>query len=297
MAAFTLAIIAYRGDRTAAQREFFSAIRRRTPEVLESFRAKILPVIKKICDEGSVGKKFVTVMYPLIWDWSAQHHLVTGDRVMPLAETSRGLSKSEIKAKRASFQDSAEQTFFFPFALWAILGTLAVWHEDANSAGLDWDLPYWPYPIEDCSEILRLRTLDSEFEISDLFTPPNKTVRVPFRFQCTAWNSLQETRAAAKKRILAQFTQALDQQLDQAEKLQRLFGVPVAPAKISTDHFDWLVLYQVCQQPFGQIAKGDPTNRDPQAVTDGVKDAAKRVIGPGWKRWLRSPKPGRPKAI
>jgi hypothetical protein len=66
---------------------------------------------------------------------------------------------------------------------------------------------------------------------------------------------------------------------------------------MSAEHFTWLVQYQVRQQPFARIANNDPSRPETPAVTDGVKDAAQLVIGPGWKRWLRPSKPGRPKTL
>src|SRR4029077_18802660 len=97
--------------------------------------------------------------------------------------------------------------------------------------------------------------------------------KVPFQFQCPAWNPIRETKGQATIRILAEARKALKQHLEQVHNLMRAFDVSTAPVRLSPEHFDWLVLYQVGGRPFRQIAR-DFGKRDAQTVANGVKDAA-----------------------
>lgn len=284
-------------DRTPAQRAFFSAIKRKAPEVLESLHDEILPAFKRLCDAGSVGRRLYLELYPLVWDWAVHHQIITGDRLIPVIETCRGLSDVEIEAKYTAFGNSPEQTFFFSWAWFAIVGTMVDWIVDPRKKNaLEWTMPIWPYPIGDGWGLLSLRTnLDQPIQLEDLFIEPKKSTAIPFTFSVAAWNPRREPRGKAKDRILAQVVNDLDRQMDQVEALMRHFDVPKAPTKFNTDHFDWLVLYQIHGKHFAEIAEADPHKPNHQTIADGVKDAALLVIGPAWKHWLRPSKPGRPK--
>jgi hypothetical protein len=58
-------------------------------------------------------------------------------------------------------------------------------------------------------------------------------------------------------------------------------------------HFDWLVQYQVQGKLFNEIAK--QSGAKTPSVFEAVRGAAERVIGPGWKGWLRRASRGRPR--
>jgi hypothetical protein len=308
------------GDRTVAHREFFGAIKRKAPAVLQSLHDEILPDFianwDSYCPNAMIlGDKAIfgiqdsgpenqgnnerkpdfrrRLLYALLWDWAARHHLVTGDRFVPAVETCPGLNEEEFQKRVDAFWSSSEATFFVPWAWYALVQTLTEWRSaDPRSADLDWTMPYRPYPIkaDDCA-ILWASMQRSDFELSDLFTAPNQYTGT-FQFNTSGWNPSQETRAEGKKRILAELTQELDRKLDRTEQDMKVFGLCPTPAKLNTEHFDWLVLYQVCEQNFARIGKDH--DRDAQSVADGVKDAAELVIGPASERWLRPPRPGRP---
>jgi hypothetical protein len=125
--------------------------------------------------------------------------------------------------------------------------------------------------------------------------PAPKPDDAGYHFHCRKWDLLQETRAKARERILAEVSSQLEVELDREEKRAAGANLESGMKKVALDHFEWLVLYQVKSWPFGRIAKGHSTRRDSQTVSDAVKDAAQLVIGPGWEQWLRPRKPGRPK--
>lgn len=282
------------GDNTPAQREFFRAIERSAPEVLVSLRKRLLPEFRRCCETDKPDEERVWDLYEPAWDWAAGHGLVVGERLIPLDLTCRGLSQAERQARDAALVGSCEQTFFFPFAFFAIWGTLKAWHDDPRGKGDEWVLPHWPYAIDGC-DLLMLRTRLPGFRISDLFIAPNTETRVPFRFRCGGWNPFQEKRLAAKKRILAEAKKALDAYMRQVKKLMTAFDVSPAPVRQSPEHFDWLVLYQLGGKRYGQIAKHDDVALETQAIADGIRKAAMQVVGPNWKKWLRPSEKGRPK--
>jgi len=296
------------GDRTPAQREFFFAIQRKAPEVLESLRDKILPSFKisthdyrpqkgrSSLDNPAPRKKGLADFYLVVWAWAKEHHLVTGNSVLS-EPRSRKVSDRDIESQSKLSNESPEKTFFFSWAWLAILGTLYAWSDDPEKCRkLELELPHWPYPIGEGWGLMSVLKGTEGFTINDLFVPPFKTIEhLPFRFQCPGWNPLQEKRDEARQRILKQLECDLDLRMDQAENLVKLFDFTVAPAKVSTDHFDWLVQFQIQEKTFYRISKDDPAEPDPQTVSDGVKSAAYLVIGPAWETWLRQPRPGRPK--
>jgi hypothetical protein len=287
------------GDRTPAQREFFCAIRRSAPEVLESLRNAILPAFKRIISENRSGEAWIfTQLYPLLWNWAQDHHLVTGERFIRPSETCCHLKELEVAERIKAFDDEApEKTFFFSWAWIAIVATLAEWCDDsAKLQNLDWELPFRCYPIGTGRDMLQLGTLDDNFLLEDLFNPPKSAAEsVPFTFSCPGWDPFQEPRAKARHRILQQFELDLDRQLKQVESLVSAFHAEKAPAKMTSAHFDWLVQYQVKGWTYTAIAESDSNEPDKQTVWDGAVDAAEKVIGRRWKEWLRRSKIGRPK--
>ncbi|MFL5530789.1 MAG: hypothetical protein ACJ8BC_02270, partial [Gemmatimonadales bacterium] len=72
-----------------------------------------------------------------------------------------------------------------------------------------------------------------------------ETEGVRWEFICPAWNPLNETRDKFTKRTLERIERELERKLDQTESLMAAVGNQKAPGTVSTDHFDWLVQYQV----------------------------------------------------
>jgi hypothetical protein len=282
------------GDRTPAQQEFFRAIRRKAPWVLQSLNEKLLPRFQRYRTRQAEDKHLFDLYGPA-WDWAAAHHIVNGDRLYPVWETCCGISDTDGTARAAAFEGSSEETFFFPWAFFAIWGTLKNWHDNPKEANRDWVLPYWPYPIEDASKWLMMKTRDPSFKISDLFSLPKGR---QFQFRCPSWNPLRETRAHVRHRIINAVKKEIDVHLDEATKLMELMEAKRVPVRQSREHFDWLVIYQVNCKSYAEIAKHhlDVNEGNRQTVTDGVKSAAEQVVGRDWKRWLRPSPPGRPKA-
>jgi hypothetical protein len=104
----------------------------------------------------------------------------------------------------------------------------------------------------------------------------------------------------------------LEKQVDaQLEKQQRsLAGKPYIEEvtdKVEKSHFEHLVLYQIRGMSFTQAAKFvereiNPTHEDASlkkcdtaAITWGIKDAARRLVGDDFRAWLRPATLGRPR--
>ena len=98
----------------------------------------------------------------------------------------------------------------------------------------------------------------------------------------------------------------LRQQMDRHEINADLLGLERIPRKLSTEHFNWLALYQVKGMRYAEVARVvQPTwpTKDTdlknltETVRSGIQDAAQLVVGLSWKSWLRQGKPGRPKSV
>jgi hypothetical protein len=66
-----------------------------------------------------------------------------------------------------------------------------------------------------------------------------------------------------------------------------------SPPYFDPEHFVWVAQFQVLQQPYEQIAR--KTKKSRQAVYNGVAAAARYLVGPRFRRWLRVSPRGRPK--
>ncbi len=112
-----------------------------------------------------------------------------------------------------------------------------------------------------------------------------------FTFTHPGWEPTEDTRANAARAIRAEFKKRLSEYLDEIDHLARHRGyVPTPKKRVGDDHFDWLVMYQVQELSYPQIARRVCLER--QSVTDGIKDAARLIDLP-----LRPPSPvGRPRA-
>jgi len=168
---------------------------------------------------------------------------------------------------------------------------LATWARGGDSAGLTWTLPN-----RDCDLGLILdgvKHLDRQLEA---VVSAEETL-TEYEFRATMWNPYSETRAECIRRVLQKVKRDLEAVLDRTEHLCQAVGLEKTPRVTAREHFDWLVLYQVQGVPFSQIGQRENPTREPQSIADGVKTAAAHVIGPGWERWLRPGRPGRPRKI
>jgi hypothetical protein len=257
----------YRDDRASAQVAFFEAIHRSAPEALEALRDNVLARIRGNVAGGMAVDRAIGRVDNDLLAWALEWRLVDSDDVF-----------------RWSFEYS-----WIRKAAWQILRH---WHEHPKKATtLD-------YPSELHLRHEMYETVETPEEFVQRFLKPDPAPKpddAGYHFHCRKWDLLQETRAKARARILAEVSSQLEVELDREEQRANEAGLTSGMKKIAQEHFDWLVLYQVKAWPYGRVAKVPGSRRDPQTVSDGVKDAAQLVIGPGWEQWLRPGRPGRPR--
>jgi hypothetical protein len=248
-------------------------------------------------------------LYPLTWDWAKKHHLVAGERLLSYRFSYVGLTEEEIEKRRNAFNSSPELTFFVSFAWFAILASLDDWRVNAASQKvLEWKLPQRPPRIGDAWGALSATGFLSSMSVSavtaTLISMSSEPIIVrPFEerpksiknFQCPLWDPLEEKRSTFRRQAIEHLTRELDIQLDQSESAMRCLGKLKVPRKVSTEHFDWLVDYQLLGNSFPEIKRTARDASSRQTVDQGVKDAAEAVVGPCWKKWLRPGKRGRPR--
>jgi hypothetical protein len=316
------------GDRTPAQREFFRSIERVAPEVLKSLHDEILPRFQEMVGDKKNFQRMVALndrdiepdwlwlslgpriapppeLYQLIWDWAARFRLVQGKRLLPaLCTLADVTSEDEAMARLAEYEVSSEKLFFYSWAFFAIIKTLADWAYDPEKPTLlTWTLPNRPYPVGPEWGWSFRGVHNMTFD--DLFTPVRES-DLTLDFRCPAWIPTRETRAAAKRRIMLQLEKDVDLAFDQQENLMQLIGCPVASGTSTKEHFDWLVMYQVQERNYHEIGRlyVEQRNEDfrdkkviksaSQTVTDGIRNAARQILGDDiWRHWLRPAPRGR----
>jgi hypothetical protein len=98
--------------------------------------------------------------------------------------------------------------------------------------------------------------LERERAISFIYTP--------------AWDPTVETRAQARARVIRDFEQYLDIQLDDIESKATSRGFVPMKVKRESEHFDWAVRVQVGRESRASVARSVP--RSPDAVKEAVAD-------------------------
>ena len=93
-----------------------------------------------------------------------------------------------------------------------------------------------------------------------------------FAFEHEGWESIKITRAEAEQKLRAAFEVDLSAYLDRMERLAAARGLVPAPQKRGTEHFEWLVQYQVQGRSYQTIAR--EVCRDRKTVADAVQDTA-----------------------
>lgn len=98
----------------------------------------------------------------------------------------------------------------------------------------------------------------------------------------SAWEPTVQPRSFARKEILSQLRKALDQWLDERERLVQGRGYVLAPdVRQPEKHTRWLVRYQVVGESYTSIARDEglaaPEAQGRQTVADAVRAAAERL--------------------
>ena len=297
-------------DRVVPRRAFFDAIRRWVPEALQSLRKIVLSFSRQgrfIQAPGSLGPVNIPEFlinvaeserfFVALWEWAASFHLVQGE--CPFVEVVGGqnppeaatAAKREDKPRDLQRRDASwdYSLFWVQVALTQILALL-----DSELVALygtmDWLLPE---QVITCDMRATLQLFD--LFLASLLYPYPENRGPDFHFVSPGWNPVHEKRGQARARILSELQTQLDERLDQVEKTHQKRGKEKVPWKVAVEHFDWLALYQVKGLSYQRIARDFRPKRCPQTVTHGVREAAKLVIGPRWKYWLRPGLPGRPR--
>ena len=109
-----------------------------------------------------------------------------------------------------------------------------------------------------------------------------------FSFGHEGWEPIKTTRAEAEQVLRAAFEARLADYLDEMEGLATARGLVPVPQKRGTEHFEWLVRYQIQGRSFQAIARD--ACRDRKTVTGAVRETAALL-----QLSLRPPgQPGRP---
>ena len=135
----------------------------------------------------------------------------------------------------------------------------------------------------------------------ELATEPDEADGIAYRiaFRCPGWDPLRETRATARERIVGHLLRLLDTKLDEAERLTGEVSpedAVLAPSSYEPLHFKWLVQFQVLGWDKAEVHRRHRTEAGDcvrTAVYRGIDSAARYLVGPRFRTWLRRSPPGR----
>jgi hypothetical protein len=255
--------------RAAPRQAYFEAIARKAAkEVLEPLRDEVLPLYRR--KKASGAKVMGIHQHPLREELREAFRESKKDFERFIAALELWAKKSHLLTGNGLALD---QTFLDDWIRPVVEHTLGAWDQDpAKLDALEWAIP------------------------QNLLGGPRYAGTSDYE-----WNPQTEGRGSAWDRIIGEFKTGLRDYMAEKEKAQEEAGREKAPRRFAIRHFDWLVLYQVLETPYYQIAKTEYVKKAGQMkaavnfVTRAVKDAAELVIGRDYKSWLRKSPPGRPR--
>jgi hypothetical protein len=235
-----------------ARSEFLGILGEEAPETREDLRARVSPTLQSawklvplvLFDSQTIGQEEVVRSTPEAVQWFYSARDKSDPRVMPLAlELGAWMSTHNLAADW--ILDSALRTLL----AWR-LG--AEWLEAHELIAL-W--PAWRGALGKDEQRLQIEG---------------------------GWEPTIESRASARRRLLAHAKSEIDSFLENGIRLaqQRGFVRPAA-SRCPSEHLRWLVRYQVVGQTFTEIARDDghidPEDSGRKAVAFGAKQAAALV--------------------
>jgi hypothetical protein len=290
---------------------FVKAMEAVAPEALQALFNDLLPSFKRIQEKYRIDLQDVNIpwlrffhpmpYFQLSWDlkpdmvrWINRFHLAGPDKVARLIRW------------RPYGEFPELPPLYYSCSLWdwvqpLIVDTLGMWAAGQVGTPLRW-----------CFDHVG-RSFERMFQIS----PPD------FNVQIAAWSLLDESRPDFSARANLEFQKRLKRYIQErmahadAQPLERerewqeardsgwralkqrkmadLYdqGLERLPERYAPCNFEWLALFQVGELSINKIATA--TEVDPRVISQGVRRAAKAVIGCAYRTWLRRSKPGRPR--
>jgi len=250
-------------DHSYAYTEYFSAIRRVHPTVLEDLHQTVLPSFRVALSNLGIQPppgehwpgipkledRVLDVLQPLFNAWYGRYcftgwkgEMSGGERLVNCLES-------------------------------IVLSTLWEWSNGRGAQPLDWDLA------------------DKVVVGAYLFRA------APLEVVLDGWQLRAETVQSFRDRANSAFEQSLSRYIEHTHSTRPDEHVRLRRPNVAR-HFDWLVRHQIKEESYAAISRGllPGFDADPRAVGQGVRSAAEALIGPGFETWLRPPaKGGRPK--
>lgn len=344
------------GDRSVERSSFLEAIQTKAPEVLMELYQVAFPLHEQSCkntarqpepreqSDACWDAKRDIQTWQAAWDWAARFQLARGME-LDLLKQKEGIelacwfmNQAMWRRKRQqrlpaefnfpfTINQSPELTFGIPLML-TVWDTLDAWLKNRPQVdALSWNLLPPGKAISESltyEQFIRIQKLPLAFKsIAPYLGPPPHT----YEFGTLAWNVVDQSKAQAKARIMKELERQLEQKLKDHEREVRTkpYFEQRPPEKRDTEHYELLVLYQVKDMNYSQVARevlapeshstfdtaeaspathvhasakpqedADTLKTERARITDGIKSAAEQLIGPLVKRWLRPGRPGAP---
>ena len=315
-----------------AQLHFLKSIEIHAQEALIELKNSVLPLWAASQRIGT-GPEGTSRVYQALWNWGASYGLVEPKDLPRLAtidyegiwftnELYFFMTAEMLHAMAPDFfagfaPESSAVVFCLTTLSRVVACTLDTWCKTPPGDELRWTLPNSPSPFDTIDDdqfselTLTPEILANVWTTWVTFTTKNgETLKLPppvaYEFApVRSWNLLgKENRRDAERRILAALKVQLHKQLDQHEAFARRSGFEKKGRIIEKKHFDWLALFQVKGYSLPEVTEvaqktwPDKTTHFEdlkKTAFAGIRDAAKLVVGPSYKSWLRPVKLGRPK--
>jgi hypothetical protein len=261
--------------------------------------------------------------WPAIWDWAGRVGLVRADELPSLKSEQAKLIACDMDEsywarcgteRREPFAPASPALVFHLRAVArVVLRTLRAWSNTSDLVELRWSFPEPDPTVYDGLDPEELAKRSQRDPVRDgwekciwmgYITPLDPPPLVYTFRPVQAWSMRRESRAQAYNRIMREVATQLRELMRQHERGAKYLGFNKHPRKVRREHFDWLALYQVRGWNNAEIARhvkkswpaqGTSAAHLEQTVRDGIQTAARLVVGPSWRSWLRRGKSGRPK--
>jgi hypothetical protein len=289
-------------------RHFIDAIKSHAPEVVQSLRELaascgalpephvVVSALHTWIEEGEDGQPLLGVaegdvpgFLASIWDWAAEHHLVS-----PIGELHR--------IDRLARMDGLHpEVRYHKAIIGSIAGALHAWQESPGKRKLASAWKVAKPPAFSLEDLILCQGLELADAMAAGDTPGELASRPPrkgesgdiLEIRCQGWDPFTETRATASARICERLRELVDRKLGAIEALVRGTGEATpSPYHYKPLHFKWLVWFQVQGWSKADVvrehAKVSGRRPDRTTVYHGIESAAEYLLGPGFRTWLRA---------
>jgi len=284
---------------------FIESIKTNAPSVLQSMQADIqlttaervlspsicIDAVDALCVDGidrpapAPGSKWdrgLRLVRDKLWPWALSHGLVQS--IESLRDDESRIDELNLKLK---YHYEMIRSIFEAVRHWAKNPSQPKASDAWVVTRQESVMPLIEFArISDGEEMSFLQEGDSPPSLVTESADPKVNYRLNIIIE--GWDPLNETKVAARERILKEVSTLLKRKLDAVDTLMRNSqDALVSPVFTNPDHFVWLVRFQILKLPYAKVIKLGEPKKSPQAKYNGIDSAARYLVGENYKSWLR----------